>query len=209
VGAREARSEQAFDGAEGALDRSLLGRGTFFLGLVLDLESLAGSARGLGKVGSALVDEELGAGQLGEGLGDDLDDDVGVLLGPGREGREQVLAAASWVLGGDQPQVDAEGRDRGGVSEGLEVRRAELECEAALVSRAGRFRRSDRGQRCSRPPAPTGAPGAEGALGDAEGVAEEGEGEAMPTTQVLGGDDDALLEAGITDAARLERRPRR
>ena len=47
VGELEERSEQAFDGAEGALDRSLLGRGTFFLGLVLDLESLAGSARGL------------------------------------------------------------------------------------------------------------------------------------------------------------------
>ena len=197
----EQGSEQTLHGAECAFKGSLFRRGTFLLGLVVDLELLAGVAGRLSEVGGTLVDEELDAGQIREGSGDDLDDEAGVLRGLCLEGREQLLDAPARVLGGYEAQVDPEGGDGCGVGEGLEVRRTELEGEAALVPRPGRrLGRRRRGQRRRRP-IPTRAPGAKGALGDAEGRAEAAEGEAVLAAQLFGGGDNALLQGGIADAA--------
>ena len=196
---REERGERVLDRAKRALEGGLLGRRRFLLRLVIDAQALACLARGFGEVRRALVDEELRAGQAGERLGDGLDDQLGVLFLSDGEGGEGILISPSRVLGGDEPQVDAEGADVRRVGEGLQIGRAQLECEAALPARARRRRRGRR-LRDARRGGRTASPRAEGALGDPEGGREAAPADAVFGAQALGGGDETVLQPGVADA---------
>src|SRR5574341_88531 len=197
---REERSERILRGAEGTLEGGFLGRRAFLLRLVIHAEALAGLARRLGEVRRALVDEELGARQARERLRDGAHDEVGVLLRADGEGGEEILLSPARVLGGDEAQVDAEGADVRRVGEGLQVRRAQLEREAALATWR-RDRRPRRGVGRVWGNGRVATPRAEGSLGDPECATEATPPDVELGAESLGGGDEAGLQSAIADTA--------
>jgi hypothetical protein len=117
VGECEESGHGALDRLEGAFDGGLVGWCSLLLRAVLQIEGVVGGGGLLSHVGCALVGDQLDAARLRERLGDHGGDLVGGLFELDAGGLEQVLIALAGVLEGDEPELDPEQHEIGGVGE--------------------------------------------------------------------------------------------
>ncbi len=102
------RLQGILDGAEGSLERGLLCRSSLFLRGVLALELFEGTCRLRRHVRSPLISHDLHAGLVAHGLLEDLDDELGVLVGIDGERLPELLLAVAGILAGDDLKRHAE-----------------------------------------------------------------------------------------------------
>jgi hypothetical protein len=175
VGEGEERAGTGLDREEGALDGRLSHRIALTLRGMVGVELLESGANGLGHVRGTLVGDGLDAGAVVDGLGEDALDELCTLVVVDEDGVEEVAVPPADVLGGDELEGNAEGREIGGIGGELGAGDGQGEAEAwSARGASARRRRWGLGQWGAFRVALGGAgnPGTQGAWGEAEGVAE-------------------------------------